>query len=74
MSFFNLLCFSAPPQRREQLRPSVHFGEDGPDPHRQTVHDELGSERVCRILIPQSGICAARLNVILIVKDLKKII
>ena len=50
------------PQRRQQLWQAIHVREVGPDAHRQALHDELGSERVFWILLPQSWIRPARLS------------
>lgn len=49
-------------QGREQLRQTVHLGEDGSDSHGQVVHDESGSDGVYGFLVSQSGIRATRLN------------
>lgn len=49
-------------QGREQFRQAVHFGKDRSDTHRQTFHDEFGSDRVHGFLLPKSGVRAACLN------------
>ena len=59
---FSFPLIPAPPQRCEQFRSTVHLGKDGFDAHRQSLYDEFGSERVCRILLSQSRVCAACLK------------
>ena len=59
---FSFPLIPAPSQRCEQFWQAIHLGKNGFDAHWQSLYDEFGSERVCRILLSQSRVCAACLK------------
>lgn len=61
-TYLAYLSFSETSQRRVQLWQAVYAREDGADAHRQTIHDELGSDRVPGLLVPQPGVRPARVS------------